>query len=70
MIETFIAIKFLKDCGNIQDVETPAYILYPWVVFIVAASTYYAYLRVFRSNVRPYISVTSMNHRTLKMKSS
>ena len=47
-IETYISIKFLKDAGNIQYVETPGYILYPWVGTILFCLFYWIYLRYFK----------------------
>ncbi|KAM3132286.1 hypothetical protein pb186bvf_015616 [Paramecium bursaria] len=44
-IETYISIKFLKDAGNIQYVETPGYILYPWIGTILFCLFYWIYLR-------------------------
>jgi phosphatidylserine synthase 2 len=60
MIETFIAVKFLKDCGNIQDVPTPYYITIPWVVVITVCGLYYLYLRIFRSDAKPYTKINEM----------
>ena len=46
--ECLVSVKFLKDAGNIQYVETPEYIWVPWVLLLSAMGLYYVYLRVFR----------------------
>ncbi|CAD8174237.1 unnamed protein product [Paramecium octaurelia] len=45
--ETFIIyIKFLKDAGNIQYVDTPYYISVPWIATIISSSGVYLIMRV------------------------
>ncbi len=52
-IETFVSIKFLENSGNIQNVDTPWYILYPWVLLIVGSFSYYIYLRLTHPDKKP-----------------
>lgn len=58
MIETFVSVKFLKDCGNIQYVSTPEYITYPWIIVIVGCGGYYLFLRFFRPSAKPYTKIS------------
>jgi phosphatidylserine synthase 2 len=44
-IETFISVKFLKDAGNIQYVETPIYIWLPWVITMIGSTVWWLHLR-------------------------
>jgi len=51
-VETFISIKFLKDAGNIQYVDTPGYILYPWIIAIFGSLIWWLKLRVKYNKVK------------------
>lgn len=55
--ETFISIKFMKNAGNIQYVDTPFYILIPWVSFVSFVGIYYFYLRLCKSSKKPWVEV-------------
>ncbi|CAD8149311.1 unnamed protein product [Paramecium octaurelia] len=50
--ETFISIKFLKDAGNIQYVDTPYYISIPWIATMVISSVVYLIMRVKNKRVQ------------------
>ena len=45
--ESFISIKFIKDCGNlVENFVTPVYIWLSWLLVLVFCIFFYIYLRL------------------------